>query len=104
MRHGRKSANVRLDGHKAQVVADVETGLVAAGDVAAGSANDEEGSLELVQESAANTGLEIEEALTDCAHGSGENRERLRRRVSPCRPRFRRRVRGENSVSRVKCP
>ena len=77
MRHGRKSANVRFDGHKAQVVADVETGLVTAADVVEGSAKDEEGSLELVQESAASTGLEIETALTDCAYGSGENRERF---------------------------
>jgi hypothetical protein len=77
MRHGRKSASVRFDGHKAQVVADVETGLVAAVDVVEGSAKDEEGSLELVQEAGATTGLEIDEALADCAYGSGENRERF---------------------------
>ena len=77
MRHGRKSANVRFDGHKAQVVADVDTGLVTAVAVIEGSAQDEEGSLELVQEAAATTGLEIEAALTDCAYGSGENRERF---------------------------
>jgi len=77
MRHGRKSASVRFDGHKAQVVADVETGLVAAVDVVEGSAKDEEGSLELVQEAAASTGLELGDALADCAYGSGENRERF---------------------------
>ncbi|HEX4621189.1 MAG TPA: IS1182 family transposase [Myxococcaceae bacterium] len=77
MRHGRKSASVRFDGHKAQVVADVETGLVAAVDVIEGSAKDEEGSLELVQEAGATTGLKVEEALADCAYGSGENRERF---------------------------
>jgi len=77
MRHGRKSANVRFDGHKAQVVADVDTGLVTAVAVTEGSAQDEEGSLELVQEAAATTGLEIEAALTDCAYGSGENREQF---------------------------
>jgi hypothetical protein len=77
MRHGRKSASVRFDGHKAQVVADVETGLVAAVEVVEGSAKDEEGCLELVQEADATTGLKIEETLADCAYGSGENRERF---------------------------
>lgn len=77
MRHGRKSASVRFDGHKAQVVGDVETGLVTAVNVVEGSAKDEEGSLELIQEAGATTGLEIDEALADCAYGSGENRERF---------------------------
>ncbi len=77
MRHGRKSASTRFDGHKAQVVADVATGLVTAVAVVEGCAKDEEGSLELVQESATNTGLEVEAALADCAYGSGENRERF---------------------------
>jgi hypothetical protein len=77
MRHGRKSAAVRFDGHKAGVVAEVETGLVTAVAAMEGSAKDEEGSLELVQEAAANTGLEVEAALADCAYGSGENRERF---------------------------
>src|SRR5215470_167881 len=77
MRHGRKSASVHFDGHKAQVVADVETGLVVTVDVVEGSAKEEEGSLELVREAGATTGLEVDEALTDCAYGSGENRERF---------------------------
>jgi hypothetical protein len=77
MRHGRKSSSVRFDGHKTDVVADVETGLLTAVDVVEGSAKDEEGSLELVQEAATNTGLEVEAALADCAYGSGENRERF---------------------------
>jgi len=77
MRHGRKSASVRFDGHKAQVVADVESGLVTAVDVVEGSAKDEGGSLELVQEAGATTGLEVDAALADCAYGSGENRKRF---------------------------
>jgi DDE family transposase/transposase-like protein DUF772 len=77
MRHGRKSASVRFDGHKAQVVADVDTGLVVTVDVLEGSAKDEAGSLELVQKAGATTGLEVEEALADCAYGSGDNRERF---------------------------
>jgi hypothetical protein len=77
MRHGRKSASVRFDGHKAQVVTDVESGLITAVSVMAGSAKDEEGSLEVVQEAGANTGLEVEATLGDCAYGSGKNRERF---------------------------
>jgi hypothetical protein len=55
----------------------VDTGLVTAVDVVAGSAMDEERILELVQEAAASTGLEIEAALADCAYGRGESRERF---------------------------
>lgn len=74
MRHGRKSASTRFDGHKAAVVAEVESQLITAVDVRAGSAKDDEGSLELVQQSKANTGLVVEAALGDCAYGSAENR------------------------------
>ena len=77
MRHGRKSATTRFDGHKAQVVGDVDSGLVTAVGVMEGSAKDEEGSLELVQEAGANTGLPVDQVLADCAYGSGENRERF---------------------------
>ena len=75
MRHGRKSRHTRFDGHKLALVADVETQLVTAVDVMAGSARDDEGSLELVQQSEAHTGLGIEAVLADCAYGSGPNRE-----------------------------
>lgn len=74
MRHGRKSASTRFDGHKAAVAADVESQLITAVDVMAGSAKDQKGSLELVQQSEAATGLEVEAALADCAYGSAENR------------------------------
>jgi hypothetical protein len=77
MRHGRKSSSVRFDGHKVQVAADVESQLVTVVDVLEGSAKDEQGSLEVVQQSAVNTGVEVEAALGDCAYGSGENRERF---------------------------
>ena len=57
-------------------MADVDSGLVVTVDVVEVSATDEAGSLELIQEAGATTGLEIKEALADCAYGSGENRER----------------------------
>ncbi|HEX6350938.1 MAG TPA: IS1182 family transposase [Candidatus Dormibacteraeota bacterium] len=77
MRHGRKSAKVRFDGHKLAVGVEVESQVIAAVDVMAGSAKDDEGSLELAQQVEANTGLELEAALGDCAYGTGPNRERF---------------------------
>ena len=75
MRHGRKSASTRFDGHKLAVAADVESQVVVAVDVLAGSAKDHQGSLELAQQAAKTTGLELEAALGDCAYGTGPNRE-----------------------------
>jgi len=77
MRHGRKSASTRFDGHKLAVAADVESQLVVAVDVMAGNAKDDQGSLELAQQAEINTGLELDAALGDCAYGTGPNRERF---------------------------
>ncbi len=77
MRHGRKSASTRFDGHKVAVAADVDSQLVTAVDVLPGSAKDDVGSLELVQQAQAATGLEVEGVLGDCAYGSAANRERF---------------------------
>ncbi|MHB8510444.1 MAG: IS1182 family transposase [Candidatus Dormibacteria bacterium] len=75
MRHGRKSSSTRFDGHKLAVTADVETQLVTAVDVMSGGVKDQEGSLELVRQSEANTSLGTEAVLGDTAYGGGENRE-----------------------------
>ncbi len=77
MRHGRKSKAVRFDGHKMSLVTDVDSQLITAVDVLPGSAKDQTGSLELVQQSEATTGLQAEAVLGDMAYGSGENRERF---------------------------
>lgn len=77
MRHGRKSKSTRFDGHKLGVGVDVESQVITAVDVMAGSAKDDEDSLELAQQSQQTTGLEVEAALGDCAYGSGPNRERF---------------------------
>ncbi len=77
MRHGRKSKSTRFDGHKLAVATDVESQIITAIEVMEGSAKDDEGSLELAQQSEANTGLEVEAALGDCAYGTGSNRERF---------------------------
>jgi hypothetical protein len=75
MRHGRKSASKRFDGHKAAVVVDTDEPLIVAVDVVAGNAPDAEGALELVEQAEANTGCEVDETMGDCAYGSGETRQ-----------------------------
>ena len=77
MRHGRKSKATRFDGHKLGVAVDVESQVITAVDVVAGSANDDEGSLELIQQNQQATGLGVEAALGDCAYGTGWNRQRF---------------------------
>jgi transposase len=80
MRHGRKSASKRFDGHKLSLGVDVESQLIAGVEVLAGSAADDEGSLELAQASAEALDAELNEVevLADCAYGDGANRERFR--------------------------
>ena len=75
MRHGRKSARHRFDGHKAQIAVDVESQLVTALEVIAGNAADAEGALELVEEAERNGETEVEESIADCAFGGGATRQ-----------------------------
>lgn len=75
MRHGRKSASKRFDGHKAAVAVDTDEPLITAVTVLAGNAPDADGALELVEQTEANTGCTVEETLGDCAYGSGETRQ-----------------------------
>jgi transposase len=75
MRHGRKSASKRFDGHKAAVAVDTDEPIITAVTVLAGNAPDAEGALELVEQIEANTGCAVEETMGDCAYGSGETRQ-----------------------------
>ena len=75
MRHGRKSASKRFDGHKASVAVDTDEPLIGAVAVLAGNAPDAEGALELVEQTEANTGCVVDETMGDCAYGSGETRQ-----------------------------
>ena len=75
MRHGRKSASKRFDGHKAAVAVDTDEPIITAVTVRAGNAPDAEGALELIEQTEANTGCEVAEAMGDCAYGSGETRQ-----------------------------
>jgi hypothetical protein len=75
MRHGRKSASKRFDGYKAAIVVDTDEPIITAVTVLAGNAPDAKGVLELVEQTEANTGCEVDEAMGDCAYGSGETRQ-----------------------------
>ena len=74
MRHGRKSASKRFDGHKAAVAVDTDEPIITAVAVLAGNAPDAEGALELVEQTEANTG---------CAVDGDDGRLRLRQRRDP---------------------
>jgi len=49
--------------------------LITAVDVLAGNAGDATHALELTLESEANTGMEVEETIGDCAYGGGNTRQ-----------------------------
>jgi hypothetical protein len=74
MRHGRKSASKRFNGHKAAVAVEMESQLIVGVEVLAGNAGDQEKALELVKESERVTQAEVEETVGDCAYGGGPTR------------------------------
>ena len=75
MRHGRKSAKRRFDGHKAAIAVDPESQLITAADVLAGNAPDHEQALQLVEQAEANAEVMVEETVGDCAYGNSETRQ-----------------------------
>lgn len=75
MRHGRKSASKRFDGHKAAVAVDPESQLITAATVLPGNAPDSAQALDLVEQSEANAQVEVSEAIGDCAYGEGATRQ-----------------------------
>jgi hypothetical protein len=74
MRHGRKSASKRFNGHKAAVAVDLESQLIGAVEVLAGNAGDQEKALELVEQAERVLQAEVEETIGDCAYGGGPTR------------------------------
>ena len=70
MRHGHKSSSRRFDGHKAAIVVDTDTQLITAVAALPGNAPDNLGALELVEQSEANTGVPVQEAMGDAAYGT----------------------------------
>ena len=75
MRHGRKSATRRFDGHKAAVAVETDTQLITAVDVLAGNAADAAGALGLVEQSEQAAGCTVAETYGDCAYGDGATRQ-----------------------------
>jgi len=75
MRHGRKSASKRFDGHKAAVAVDPDSPLITAATVLAGNAPDNTDALALVAESEENAQVVVEESIGDCAYGDGATRQ-----------------------------
>jgi hypothetical protein len=75
MRHGRKSASKRFDGHKAAVAVDTDAQLITAVDVLAGNAPAAADALALVEQSEDTTGCAVGETYGDCAYGDGATRQ-----------------------------
>ena len=65
----------RFDGHKAAIVVDTDSQLITAVEVLPGNAPDNLGALERVEQSEANTGVPVEEAMGDAAYGDGGTRQ-----------------------------
>jgi transposase len=74
MRHGRKSASRRFDGHKLDVMTDEASELVLGVDVRAGNAGDGEGAAPLLSKVQAVEGVEVETLLGDMAYSDGDVR------------------------------
>ena len=75
LRHGRKSSSRRFDGHQAAIGVDTDSQLITAVAVLPGNAPDNLGALELVEQSEANTGVTVAEAMGDAAYGDGGTRQ-----------------------------
>jgi hypothetical protein len=75
LRHGRKSAAKRFDGHKGALAVDTDEQLITAVAVLAGNAPDDAGALALVEQTEQATDSTVDETYGDCAYGSGETRQ-----------------------------
>jgi hypothetical protein len=75
MRHGRKSASRRFDGHKLDVITDEASELVLGVEVRAGNAGDGDGAARLLEQVQKTAGIEVETLLGDMAYSDGDVRE-----------------------------
>jgi hypothetical protein len=75
MRHGRKSAARRFDGHKLDVITDEASELVLGVDVRAANAGDGAGAVPLLEQVQAVDGIDVEVLLGDMAYSDGDTRE-----------------------------
>ena len=75
MRHGRKSASRRFDGHKLDVIIDEASEMVLGVEVRAGNAGDGEGAAPLLSKVTGTEGIEVATLLADMAYSDGDVRE-----------------------------
>jgi hypothetical protein len=80
MRHGRKSASRRFDGHKMDVITDEASELVLEVDVRAGNAADGEAALPLLDHLQSVPGLTIATVVGDMAYSDGDLRAGMEQR------------------------
>ena len=74
IRHGRKSASKRFNGHKGSIAVDEDTQIIVGLEVLAGDAGDATDVLPLVEQVEANTQLPVLETSGDCAYGGAPTR------------------------------
>lgn len=77
MRHGRKSASRRFDGHKLDIIGDEGSELILGVEVRPGNAADGEGAAPLLAQVMALPGIAIATLLGDMAYSDGEVREAI---------------------------
>lgn len=75
MRHGRKSASRRFDGHKLDIIGDEDSELILGVEVRAANASDGEGAVPLLEAVQGVDGVEVETLLGDMAYSDGDVRE-----------------------------
>lgn len=75
MRHGRKSASRRFDGHKLDVMTDEASELILGVDVRQGNAGDGDGAAPMVKQARGVDGVGIGKLLGDMAYSDGDVRE-----------------------------
>lgn len=75
MRHGRKSASRRFDGHKLDVITDEDSEMVLGVEVRPANASDGEGAVPLLSQVMALPGIVIGTLLGDMAYSDGDVRE-----------------------------
>jgi transposase len=74
MRHGRKSASRRFNGHKMDVMTDEASELVLGVEIRPGNAGDGEGAAPLLAQVQAIEGIEVDTILGDMAYSDGDTR------------------------------
>lgn len=75
MRHGRKSAAKRFDGHKEVIAVDPESQLIVEAAVLPGNAQDHARALDVIKQAEENADVVVEETIADCAFGDGATRQ-----------------------------